>query len=102
MRQLLIPPLQLDSDRVPLLLVSVLDHRLHDTARIVLEHDLLVLAFDDSLEGCDVLLALALGNILLPRERPGALRLGEEVRVRFRSAALCLEGLLDFVGLTRS
>ena len=55
--ELLVLALELYRDLVPLLLPSVLDDSLHDSTRIVLEHDVLDVPADQAHERTDMFLA---------------------------------------------
>ena len=99
LRKLLISSLQLHRDLVPVFGASVLDDRLHDAARVVLEHDVFHFPADDAHETGDVRAAVCFAEVLLAREGPGVFGLGEEGGVGFGGEALGEEGFLVFVGL---
>lgn len=97
MRELPVPALELAGDGVPGRLIAPLDQRLHDPARVVLEYDILHSPTHGVHQRGDVYLALGLGDVFLPRERPVRFGVDQHRRVRLSGPALRLQLPLRFV-----
>ncbi len=94
--------LQLLRDLVPLLLSTVLDRGLDDTARVMFEDDILNLSAQDVHKRVHVLRAVRFREVFLAREGPSVFCFHENGRMRFGGFSLLKEDSLCFMRLARS